>query len=183
MKLSWDDNGQLTLFDSILFFMIMLIASGLFLQMGSMMSGSADLMREQNASEYTDRARLSLMASYIPETTYAHDGDTHLIRDRSVQYLLIEQLRLMKSGIPGANFDFPEDIRDQANLTIDRTYNWAVRASSGSHTITITREYTSYEMSQEDLGIEMGDHIHASTWTTLMFETNDKVDIGLYLWN
>ena len=96
MRKKWNNRGMMALLDAMLFFVIMIITSGLFLQIGIAMSNSAELVRDQRSAEYNDDVRLAWMGSSIPVASYTHLNIPHVRHDQSVQFLILEQFHLIK---------------------------------------------------------------------------------------
>ena len=175
---------MLSLLDAMLFFVIMLITSSLFLQIGITMSDSAELIRDQQSAEYNDYARLAWMRSSIPKAEYTDAlGIPHIRNDLSVQYLIMEEFYLMKDeGIEPENIRFNEMIHDQANFIVEPIYEWAFWAESGNIKLSMNRTSINTEPNFEDFKDELGYGVHASSWSSLMFGGNGEIKMHFYTW-
>ena len=184
MKKRWKDDGMLSLLDAMLFFVIMLITSGLFLQIGITMSESAELIRDQQSAEYNNYARLAWMSSSIPLVMYNDAlGIPHIRNNLSVQYLIMEELHLIKDeGIKPENIHFNERIQEQANLIIEPIYEWAFWAESGNVKLSMNRTSINTEPDFEDFKGNLGYEVHASSWNTLAFGGDGEVKMHFYTW-
>ncbi len=184
MKKRWNDHGMLSLLDAMLFFVIMLITSGLFLQIGITMSESAELIRDQQSAEYNDYARLAWMSSSIPLVTYNDTlGMQHILNNLSVQFLIMEEFYLMKNeGLKPEYIHFNENIHMQANLIIEPIYEWAFWAESGSIKLSMNRTSINTEPNFEDFKDNLGYEVHSSSWNSLMFGGDGDIKMNFYTW-
>ena len=173
--------------DAMLFFVIMIIVSGLFLQIGIAMSDSAEFIRDQRSAAYNDDVRLAWMGASIPVVTYDEAMGftyfTHFRNNKSVQFLILEQFQLIiDEGIDPDNILFNKRIQEQANIIIEPRYEWAFWAESGNVRLSMNR--TSIDMSPnfEDFKNELGDEVHASSWNSLALGGNGEVKMSFYTW-
>ena len=176
---------MISLLDAMLFFVIMIIISGLFLTIGVTMSDSAELIRGQQSAEYNDQVRLAWMSSSIPMVSYI---DVHNIVHRrnnlSVQFLIMEELHLIgDEGIGPDNFtSFNKAIQEQANLIVEPIYKWAFWAEYGNVRISMNKTSIDMTPSFEDFKKDLGDEVHATTWNSLAFGGNGEVKMHFYTW-
>ena len=182
-KKAWTEDGMMSLLDAMLFFVIMLITSGLLLQIGITMSDSAELIRDQQSAEYNDYARLAWMGSSIPTVSYMHLGFPHFRNNLSVQYLIMEELHLIKNiGIEPKDISFNERIWEQANLIIEPKYDWAFWAEYGNVKLSMNRTSINTEPNFEEFKSELGYETHASSWNSLAFGEDGEVKMNFYTW-
>ncbi len=190
MKKTWNDHGMMSLLDAMLFFVIMIIISGLFLTIGVTMSDSAELIRDQQSAEYNDNVRLAWMSASIPEVSYTsidpiwHLSTSHVYNNLSVQFLIMEELRLIgdEDMDPDKFTSFNKAIQEQANLIVEPIYKWAFWAEYGDVRISMNKTVVDMTPSFEDFKKELGDEVHATTWNSLAFGEDGDVKMHFYTW-
>lgn len=183
--------GMLSLVDAMLFFVILLIASGLLLHIGVSMSESAELVREQQMADYCDMTRMALSGCNIPYVEYSYAGQVYERQDASVEYLLVENLYFLRQGVSTDDIRYADAIRAQVNLLVDPVYDWALRGESGGTSISIYRNTMVVGMSKGEFESSLGGlngregrvyDVHASSWKTLSYFESETVEFGFYVW-
>lgn len=118
-----DPGGQSVLFDAIVFFVLMLLASTAFLSYGSYMNNHAGVYAYDDLCRYCQETGEALFETNVPIVSYVdHDGSDVMLMDRSVAFLLARESTLLDQGLKPSSFseDYNERIKEQAaRLTRD----------------------------------------------------------------
>lgn len=169
-------KGVFTLYDTVLFFVFLLIAS-------SVISAYSAYPRDTDDgrirfSDYCHGSRQALLGATLRETSYTDlDGNEVIRRDVTVRMLILEQLYLESIGIPRKNFSYPEDISDLANRHLGDS--WMLRASmEGLPDLVIDRRGLVDGIS--DSRSNLTGSVTSSTWQDEGYE--GRVEITLYLY-
>ncbi len=176
---------MMSLLDAMLFFVIMIIISGLFLTIGVTMSDSAELIRDHQSAEYNDQVRLAWMSSSIPVVSYIDSYNIiHIRNNLSVQFLLMEELHLLKDGdvAPDNFLSYNENISIQANLIVEPIYDWALWIEYGNIRMSMNRTSIDMAPNFDNFKSELGDEVHASSWNSLAFGGDGEVKMHFYTW-
>lgn len=133
-KLKNNRKGSFTLYDAVLFFLFLVIASTILMTYASQ-SRTSNL--DTIDKEYCESTRKAVLSSTIKETHFIHDGEKIIREDRSIRSLLLEQFVLERDGVPRANFSYEDNICNIVNEHIRNDYSWFIRLHSTSHVLTI----------------------------------------------
>lgn len=121
------DRGTFTLYDALLFFVFLMMASAIL----SVYAGYPSQGEFQRSTLYNQcmETRRAVMSSTIPVTYYELDETRIYREDLSVRQLLLEQVYLEMNGVPRESFDYPWTIRSLVNGHTE--HNWAMSISCG----------------------------------------------------
>ena len=191
---STETRGQIALFDSIMFFLVMLLASYILLLVTSLSSQNQDVQSQHAMSVYAEDCRDSLMKSTICRTWF-QDMNNNVIwlppGSTTVQDLLLLELSLRDDGISWGNFKgtrtqtyggapfygVEESINVTARSLVRAGYQFAVSASYKNESSGNTFEVM---IAASDIPSERV----ASSWTTSLsnFHKIGDVQMSFYLW-
>ncbi len=119
-----DLKGTFTLYDASLFFVFLLIASSvLVLYVNYPMENEEPDYMSRNNCNSTFKA---LLSSTIEETSYI-DQERIIRRDLTVRKLLLEQIYLLREGIPLGNFSYDSDIREMIKNHVEGRHRWTLK--------------------------------------------------------
>jgi len=175
MKLNRDECGQLSLYDALIYFTILLVASTALFFYSFEMERDEDFTRTEEMSKITEETRLSIMRSTVPETTYVDkNGDEIQRENNNVESLIVEKLYLIDKGIESDNISYGEDIERLVDDLLRGRYEWALTA------VYVREEESLIRMSLTDENLESGDQseileqidgdIYTSSWDVDMIK-------------
>jgi len=166
-------KGVFSLYDAVLFFVFLLIASSV---LTFYTSTNIDRIEERDhLSDYCRKTRRAILSSTIPETGY-HYSEGYVNRtDITVRRLLIEQVQLESSGIDRENFSYAEDISRLIDQHISERHNWFLQVSSASTEDILIGEQGLLE--ETDLQKHLGNDVVSSSW----YEEGTDIMISFYL--
>ena len=170
-------TGNFTLYDAVLFFVFLLIASSI---IGYYGNHTSDIYTERNlSSDFCDDARKAILSSTVNETSFNSSSGVVIKEDESIRNLLIEQMYLEKHDIERDNFSFSDDIVDLVNNHI-KSKIWIIKVISEG-----TDDLVLWKKGEIDPDIEiskiLGHDFVASTFKEDGIEGD--VEISLYLSN
>lgn len=129
-----DRDGSFTLYDAVLFFLFLVIASTILMTYASE-SRTNDI--DSIDKEYYETTRKAVLSSTVPETFFIHDDQKVVRKDHSIKNLLLEQFLLEQNGVPRSNFSYGSSICDTVNEHIKDDHSWFIRLHSSYHTLII----------------------------------------------
>jgi len=145
-----DRDGSFTLYDAVLFFLFLVIASTILMTYASE-SRSNDI--ESIDNESCETTRKAVLSSTVPETHFVHDDKNVTREDYSIKNLLLEQYLLEQNGIPRSNFSYGSSICETVNEHIRDDHSWFIRLHSSYHTLIIGNDgYVGSDTFEERLG-------------------------------
>lgn len=130
-----DRKGQSSVFDATVFLAIMLIASSLLIGLSESVFKVNDVSSFEDMSAFTRRLAYAALGSTVPNASYSGaDGEEIIQRDISVQDMIIEELVLLRGGVPAENFEGPERFNDRieqifSSLTNESPYFYALHGN------------------------------------------------------
>lgn len=146
VKFKRDESAQTSLFDAMMFFIIMLIASALIFVFSSQAFQTQEVISREDMMTYTEETRSAILQSTIYETHYYDKNDDKIEKppgSTNINGLLLEELALLDDSVPQENFveGYEKDIKETINRLIRSGYTYALEASYDNET-----SGTSYEI-------------------------------------
>ncbi|UCG68760.1 MAG: hypothetical protein JSV09_13290 [Thermoplasmata archaeon] len=179
-RLAEDDKAVASLFDAVMFFMVMLIAATVISVFSNQAFQTADVVGREEMIRYTEETRTAILRSTIYDTWYEdNEGNESHLYNMTVNELLLYELVLLNDD--KLNTDHPpameKDIENVTNRLVKSGYGYALQARYGSHEIFISYE----DISSED-EIPQGLMI-TSLWSSPMINGKDgDAEITLSIW-
>lgn len=174
-RLRRDREGSFTLYDAVLFFLFLVIASTILMTYASE-SRSNDIDSIDN--EYCETSRKAILSSTVPETHFIHDDEKVVREDYSIKNLLLEQFLLEKNGVPRINFSYDSSICDIVNEHIRDDYSWFIRLHSSYHTLIIGNDgYVGSDTFEEGF-----DENTVSSSSTMTDYDGNSIEITFFLY-
>lgn len=179
-----DKKGQLGIFDAILFFIIIIIASSV-LFIYSLTSVQETGVRSRMLS-YTDNTMTVLMRSTVNGTWYIDKSGNNISKppgNTNIQYLLLEEFSLQDDGVPANNFTggYEKNIKTIAENLIHPDYHYALHATYTN--TTSGRVYTVFiSDSINDLSKLPDERFSSSVSIPMINDKSGEVQIALYIW-
>lgn len=172
MALKRNVDGQLSLYDALLYFMILLVATTSLFFYTLEMERSHGFLKSEDMANICEEARHSIMRSTIPETSYTDiNGNTILRKNSSVESLIMEKFSLIDDGVERTNISYIQDIYAELNEFFRDEYHWGLIAKYGGESISISN-VGEYPMdSLEDMGVS----IYTSSWSKEMIRGKEGV--------
>jgi hypothetical protein len=180
-KMVRDEKAQASLFDAVMFFILMLIASSLIFIFSTQAFQTQEVLSREDMMRYTDDTMEAILQSTINYTWYY---DIHGDKIEKTQAgtniidLLVEELALLDDGVPKENFTdgYEKDI----NITIDKlvgtSYDYVLQVSFKNTASDITYEilFTSgKDISERE--------IVTSQWSVPMISSDKPGDVNIKL--
>jgi hypothetical protein len=141
--------GQSAVFDATIFLAIILVASSLLITLSNSAFQVDDVQSFENMFSYTKRLTLAALASTVPNASYIDINGKEMVRkDISVQDMMIEELLLLRSGVPSQNFEGLERYNGRiesvlSSLVSESPYVYEFRGSLEEVDICITNHDSS----------------------------------------
>ena len=182
-----DKNAQTSLFDAMMFFVVMLIASSLIFVFSNQAFQTQEVMGREDMMRYTEETREAILQSSVPETWY-YDINGNKIATQpgamNINDLLFEELALLDDGVPNENFKegYENEINNTMNRLVRGGYSYALEA-----TFTNESSGDTYEIFISTVGLQ-GDipdsDVTTSQWSSSMINTGrtGNVQITLSIW-
>jgi hypothetical protein len=99
-------HGQVAAFDAVMFLAILLVASVLILGVSTYLKQADDVSEFEELYAMATRTSNALMRSTVPNASYMDiEGNVITSRDISVLDMIVEELLLMKAGVPESSFE------------------------------------------------------------------------------
>jgi len=176
------EGGQGALLDSILFLVIMLVASTLVYVYGAGAFHVEAAVRQGDDLRFASDALDSVLASSLAEASYKDiHGREIQLREKSVSELILSEFALRRDGVPASSFQGPgrieESIEGQLGLLVAPQYHFALHANYLSGSLFL---------SDSIAGTAGLPHVRtaASTELSLLAPSgvNQAILVTLYLW-
>lgn len=175
-RLRRDRIGSFTLYDAVLFFLFLVIASTILMTYASE-SRSNDIDSIDN--EYCETSRKAVLSSTVPETHFIHDDKRIVREDYSIKNLLLEQFLLEENGVSRSNFSYGSSICEIVNDHIRDGYSWFIRLHSSYHTLIIGNDgYVRSDAFDERL-----DENTVSSSSTITDYEGNSIEITFFLYS
>jgi hypothetical protein len=139
-RLISDSKGQSALFDAIMFLVIMIIASSIISVFADQFSKNAALSQRDELMDYARDTSESVFGATLNSTGYEDEDGNIITRppgDTKVMNLILEELYLIRAGLPSENFalGYEKDIKICIENLVTSSYHFA-----------ITGKYTRYNL-------------------------------------
>lgn len=199
-KMVRDQKAQSALFDALMFFVLMMIASSLIFVYSTLLSQSQDISEREEMRIYGESTRDVIMDATLNETWY-EDINGDIIRkppgDTTIRNLILEEIYLMNSGVPRENFmlGYERDIRITLNKLIRSGYHYAMYAILCKEGELKTCEILfsdltpNYGSKEEALSDDTDyheliprDNLIATQWNYPMMDIEGEVQVTFYIW-
>lgn len=106
MRIQLEEDGQSSVYDAMMFLSIMLVASALIVGVSNHLLRADDVRSFDDLEQSSMRFANAVLTSTVPNASYIDGmGSKVTSRDISVQDMVIEELVLLRSGMPEENFD------------------------------------------------------------------------------
>jgi hypothetical protein len=195
-----DRKAQSSLFDALIFFVLMMIASSVIFVYSTMLSQSQDISEREEMRIYAENTRDVVMDATLNETWY-EDINGEIIRkppgDTTIRNLILEEMLLMNSGVPRENFmlGYEKDIKLILNKLMRSGYHYALCAI-----ICKDGELETCELLISDMAPDYGskdeatsdvtdykqliprDNLIATQWNYPMMDMEEEVQVTFYVW-
>lgn len=171
-----DKKGVFSLYDAVLFFVFLIIASSIL----TVYSGSrvGTLQERSYTRDYCEHTRSAILSSTIPDTGYYDTYGFVNRTDMTVRGLLIEQVYLESFGVARENFTYADDISQMVDAHIEDRYDWFLQTSTNlSEDMVISKRGLEENI---DLKSRLGDDVVSSSWYEEGLR-EEKIIITLYL--
>ena len=105
MRNPHDEEGQSSIYDAMMFLSIMLVASASIIGVSNYLLRADDVRSFEELENYSARYANAVLSSTVPNATYIDGlGSNVTSQDISVRDMIIEELVLLRSGVPEENF-------------------------------------------------------------------------------
>lgn len=174
------DKGQIAVYDAILFFVIISIASTIIFAQSSNIIGGGDDIEKERMIEYTHNARDVLLKSTIESTGYVDsDGYKTNLTDSTIHNLIIEYFYLLKSGLEKENLSGMENsINATLGNLIEEKYHYLFYCTYVDDVSKIVLSLSSGNHAIENLPLER----YSSNWKSSVSVLPGNIDITLFIW-
>ena len=131
-KITEDDKAQSAIFDAVIFFIVMIIASGLISIYSSQYSKDLELMEREDLQLYTRETAEVVLGATLNSTWY-EDISGLIIKkppgDTTVLSLILEELYLLDDGVPKENFvlGYEQDIKTLIRNLVTSNHHFALQ--------------------------------------------------------
>ncbi|MEW5761356.1 MAG: hypothetical protein AB1779_11395, partial [Candidatus Thermoplasmatota archaeon] len=171
-------KGQSAVFDALLFFIIMIIATFATMYFSSIKPAAEENMKRENAKEYCMNTLSVIMRSTISyahynTTAYKGEGNEFEFKDKPVQELLLEDIHIRLHGKNLNTTSLENDLEGKIKNIIKNLiteYHYYLQAKYGTATITIT-----------DSGYVSTNRYASEIYPTALDRSGD-VTVTLYIW-
>lgn len=132
-NLKKDEEGQASLFDAVMFFVIMLIASTLIFVFSNQAFQTQEVIGREDMMTYTEDTRAAILQSTLHETWYEDNNGTKIVKppgSTNINDLLMEELALLDDGLSQENFKqgYESDIKNTLHNLVRTGYAYALQA-------------------------------------------------------
>ncbi len=199
-KITRDQRAQSSLFDALMFFVLMMIASSLIFIYSTLLSQNQDISEREEMRIYGENTRDVIMDATLNETWY-EDINGDKIRkppgDTTIRNLILEEMFLMNSGVPRENFmlGYEKDIKMTFDKLIRSGYHYAIHAvlskegELGTCELLISDLTPEYESKDEAFNDDTNyheliprDNLIASQWSNPLVDMEGEVQVTFYIW-
>ncbi|MFA5772042.1 MAG: hypothetical protein WC974_04865 [Thermoplasmata archaeon] len=171
----------MAVYDAILFFVIISIASTIIFTQSSYIVGGVEDQERQRMIEYTHDVKDVLLKSTIKTAWYKDsDGNRTNLADNTIYDLIVEEFCLLNNGIEQENLT--DGMENNINTTLrnlvetERHYLLYCTHTDGGSKLTISLSDGNYAI--ENLPLER----YSSNWKSNMDVLPGEVDITLFIW-
>ncbi|UCF08839.1 MAG: hypothetical protein JSW28_03880 [Thermoplasmata archaeon] len=126
-----DEGGQFSVYDSIMFFLILIIGSAVIMaSVSSMIKFNPDVSAKEYGLQYTDDVLNSVLASTIHGADFTINGESYNLSDDTVQmaifnYLKLKQLDQTTGDVYGLAY-IRSLIHQSVDIAVKSNYNYAL---------------------------------------------------------
>ncbi len=174
-KIKNNRRGSFTLYDAVLFFVFLVIASTILMTYASE-SSSNDIDKIDKG--YCETTRKAVLLSTVQETYFIYNNENVTRKDFTVKNLLLEQFIMELKGIPRNNFSYDHNICPIINNHIRDDCSWFIRFHSSYHDLTIGDEgYVKPDTFKEKLGENT-----VSSSSTMSDHEGNPIEITFFLY-
>jgi hypothetical protein len=157
-----DENAQASLFDAVMFFIVMMIASTLIFIFSNQAFQTQEVMSREDMMRYTDETREAILQSTVYETWYQDINGNIITRppgSTNINDLLLEELALLDDGVPKEHFKdgFENNITNTMDKLVGTGYNYVLQASytnessQNTHEIYLSKAGSSGDIPDRDV--------------------------------
>ncbi len=131
-RITEDEKGQSTLFDAVMFLIVIIIASSLVQIYSTQYSKDVELLESEDMHAYNRETAEAVLGATLNSTWY-ETKDGHVITkppgDTTILSLILEQLYLMDDGVPNENFvlGYEQDIKILIRNLVTLQYHYALQ--------------------------------------------------------
>lgn len=130
-KIKEDESGQSALFDAVMFFIIMIVASSLITVYAQEHSKDVELEERQDMMEYARECAEVVLGATLSSTWYEDIQGRKIEKppgDTTVLTLIVEELYLLDFGVPKENFalGYEKDIKTLTRNLVAGSYHFAM---------------------------------------------------------
>ncbi|MFW6040990.1 MAG: hypothetical protein ACOC85_04060 [Thermoplasmatota archaeon] len=170
------NEGVFTLYDAVLFFVFLIIASSFLL---ICVSPTFEKPRDRRMSfDHCEKTRRAILSSTIEYTSYIQGNENISREDITVRRLLLEQMYLEKKGIARRNFSYNEDISNLINRHIDNRTWLLIVTTCGNEDLIIGKD--GMMDIDDDISSVLGLDYVSSSWKEIGID-GEEVEIIFYL--
>ena len=140
-----NDKAQASLFDAIMFFIVMLIASMLIFIFSTQAFQTQEVISREDMMRYTEETREAILQSTVHETFYYDIYGNEIVKppgSTNINDLLLEELALLDDGVEKENFEdgYENDIKNTMDKLVGTGYDYTLQASYTNETSGNTYE-------------------------------------------
>lgn len=182
MALKRDTKGQLSVYDALIYFAFLLIATTILSFYSVEMEKNREFINDLDLSDYCEDTRKTVMRCTVWETNYTDPSGNKIIRNNiTVESLLLEGLNLMNEGVEKKNISYYDDIYELASNLIRNDFEWLITARYKGTYIIIS--YNSSTFSNPDAAVNsMDGDVYSSSWGEPMIkEKEGTVSFNFYI--
>ena len=138
-------KAQASIFDAVMFFIVMLIASTLIFVFSNQAFQTQEVVYREDMMGYAEETGVAIMQSTIYETWYDDINGNRIEKppgSTNINDLLLEELALLDDGVPQKNFEegYEKDIKTAVDKLIRSGYGYAMQAAYTNISSGITHE-------------------------------------------
>lgn len=179
MRLLHKEDGQSSVYDAMMFLSIMLVASTLIIGISNYLLRAEDIRSFEELEQYSTRYANAVLSSTVPNASYIDSlGSRVTSQDISVQDMIIEEMVLLRSGVPGDNFNGTDGYNNRIVHVL---------SSLLDKDRFCARLYSQYGEQEVEFGsapksVNQKREIAAKTTRISIPDTEDDIVIIAYLW-
>ncbi len=179
MRKPYNERGQSSVYDAMIFLSIMLVASTLITAVSTHLLRADEVRGFEELEKYSIRYANAVLSSTVPSASYKDSvGSNVTSSDISVRDMVIEELVLLRSGISEENFEGPHGYNERITrvmlslLDKDR-FDARLHGQYGECEVAFSTTF-SQTYQEEDIA--------ASTARILVPEAENEIVIIVYVW-
>lgn len=175
----------MAVYDAILFFVIISIASTIIFTQSSYIMGGVEDQERQRMIEYTHDVKDVLLKSTIKTAWYKDsDGNRTNLTDNTVYDLIVEEFCLLNNGIKQENLT--DGIEQSINATlrnlVEKEYHYLFHCTHINYTsLRISRPTVSFSSGKYSVWNTPSEK-YSSSWKTYVSTLQGDVEITLFIW-